>query len=328
MLSILSEYDIFLVDAYGVFWDGSNFISGTKETLQTLVKNGKHVIIVSNTTQLSNAAIQKYTQAGLFKGQHYHELVTSGDVIRKELAEGLVINGQKLTRYYSFGVPNNILFEGLEYKVSPLNEAEFIYIGIPQFTNSQKEALSNKYKFYESCLSKPGGEIYWDTAEIEAFLTMMEEIAAYKLPILNANPDLMAPEKCRATNSVNFVIRQGSIARALEQRNLKTYQFGKPHNNIYSFCRNILSDYINLSNTKIAMVGDTLETDILGAHNATNQLNWKIDSILTLTGNAGRNLTNHHHLEVSKKLTPQFEQLGCKPNHIISSFGIDGKIIT
>ena len=107
MLNILEKYDVFLVDAYGVFWDGANFIAGTKETLELLVQKEKIVIILSNTTQLTKDAIDKYAKLGLIRGQHYHELITSGEVARASLAQGLVLGGKKVQKYYTFGSPNN-----------------------------------------------------------------------------------------------------------------------------------------------------------------------------------------------------------------------------
>ncbi len=329
MLSVLNQYDIFLVDAYGVFWDGANFIEGTKETLKELVQKGKIVIILSNTTQRSAAAIEKYTKLGLVQGEHYHDLVTSGEVARKILESGLVIEGKLLNKYYTFGTPNHTLFEGLHYQASSLEEAEFIYIGIPQFTKDQKEILEEKYPLYESCLPKADQPPCWDTTEISAFSTIIEELSESSLPVLSANPDLMAPEKCKETHKTNFVIRQGYIAKALEEKKLKIRQFGKPYNEVYSFCRDLLTNVYavpNLKNSKIVMIGDTVETDILGAHNATLTLNWRVDSILTLTGNAVRALENMDNAAVTQHLKQQFQEFKCEPTHIITSFGIKGSV--
>jgi HAD superfamily hydrolase (TIGR01450 family) len=318
MLSILNEYDVFLVDAYGVFWDGSNFIEGTKDTLKALVENGKFVIILSNTTQRSTPAIEKYAKLGLIQGKHYHELITSGEVARTYLEKGLALEGSP-KKYYTFGTANHSLFEGLEYEPVPLEKAEFIYIGIPQFTNAQKISIDGKYPLYESCLSQAGQAQYWDTTEISAFSTIVEELANTSLPVLNANPDLMAPEKCKTTQTLNFVVRQGYIAKKLEEKKVKIQQFGKPYNQVYEFCRNLLQK--ELKNSRVVMIGDTVETDILGAHNAKIQLNWQVDSILTLTGNAVCALQEKDNARVALHLKGQFQQFGCKPTHIITSFG-------
>jgi hypothetical protein len=324
MLSVLNEYDVFLVDASGVFWDGSNFIEGTKDTLKSLVENGKFVIILSNTTQRSAPAIEKYAKLGLVKGQHYHELVTSGEVARSYLEKGLALEGNP-KKYYTFGTANHSLFEGLEYEPTSLENAEFVYIGIPQFTSEQKILIDGKHPLYESCLSKAEQGQHWDTTEVSAFSTMIEEVANSSLPVLNANPDLMAPEKCKITQDLNFVVRQGYIAKQLEGMKVKVQQFGKPNNQVYEFCRNLLKK--ELKDSRVVMIGDTVETDILGAQNATRLLNWPVDSILTLTGNAVRTLQDKDDKAVvTNHLKQQFEEFGCKPTHIITSFGINGRI--
>lgn len=326
MLNILEKYDVLLVDAYGVFWDGSDFIKGTKDTMKSMVEKGKTVIVLSNATQRSADAIKKYAQLGLIQGEHYHEFVTSGEVIRKMLEDGLVIKGNNLRKYYTFGTHNQKLFEGLDYQPSSLEQADFVYIGIPQLTKEQKESLGNKYTLYESSLTQDDGKPRWDAVDILAFSNEIEKIKKYPtLPVLNANPDQAAPEKCKATKTVNFVVRQGAIADHLKEQKLDVYSVGKPYVDVYSYCRDILiKKGINLKLAKIAMIGDTIETDIAGAHNATTQLNWKIDSILTLTGNAGRTMQSsdaskiEHWKEMLKEYPPTF---------IIDSFGTHGVVV-
>lgn len=62
---IADSFDVLLVDAYGVFWDGSAFYEGSREIMEKMVKCGKPVCIVSNTTQLAEAAINSYRKRGL-----------------------------------------------------------------------------------------------------------------------------------------------------------------------------------------------------------------------------------------------------------------------
>lgn len=307
LLSTLAPYDIFLVDAYGVFWDGRGVIAGTRDMLHGLMEAGKKVVILSNTTQLSAVASKKYTEHDLHEGVHYHALVTSGDVMRKSLEQGLGMGAD----YYNFGTKNAALFAGLDYKMVPLASASFIYIGVPQLTE-----YTDKYKLHESYSLLPDGAPCWDSTDIEAFSALLEPLIASKLPVVNANPDMTAPEKCKASNTLNKVIRQGSIAARLEEAGLAVHQFGKPYSEIYAFCRELLITRfgINPNTLKTAMIGDTLATDILGAKNATEQLGWPVDGVLTLTGN-----TEKENLEA------QYVQAGCMPHKVITSFGIDGR---
>ena len=326
MLDILDKYDVLLVDAYGVFWNGADFIKGTKETMKSMVQKGKVVIVLSNASQRTEDAMKKYAKLGLNKGEHYNEFVTSGEVMHSKLEAGLTIKGSNLKKYYTFGTPNNKLFEGLDYEAVPLDQAEFIYISVPQLTEEQKELLGNKYKLYESTAIPADGKVRWDTTDILAFsseLRKIKEIALAKpMPVLNANPDEAAPEKCKATNTTNFVVRQGAIANYLKEQGLDVYNVGKPYREVYSYCRELLiKKGVDVNLAKVVMIGDTIETDIAGAHNATNHLNWKVDSILTLTGNAARTMQGP---DVCKKTQLQEMLTKYPPTAIIDSFGIQG----
>lgn len=333
MLDILKKYDVFLVDAYGVFWDGRDFISGTKEMLHALVQQGKIVIILSNTTQRAATAMEKYSNHGLLKNIHYHGFVTSGEVLRQELEKGLTFGEGDVKNYYSFGTENLRLFEGLHYVATSLAEADFIYIGIPQITSVQKQAMAEERPLYAAILPQEGKEMRWDTTDIEVFSPLLSPLLATSLPVLNANPDITALEKCYITNHTHAVIRQGAIARKLEEGGMNVRQFGKPYGEVYTFCRNLLIEEFGITPTdmetlKTVMIGDTVGTDIAGAHHATHQLGWPIDGILTLTGNAAEGfgaITAENAAIIEKHLQTQYQAAGCSASYVITSFGIEGK---
>lgn len=316
MFNILEQYDVLLVDAYGVFWDGSGFIPGTKTTLQRLVQQNKIVIILSNTTQRAGAAAKKYADHGLMQGEHYHHFVTSGEVARTALEKGLEFNGKKGVKYYNFGTQNLSLFEGLDYISTSLDEADFIYIGIPQLCLTPEEKDQYPYPLYAGSAVQPGQKSEWNSTDIDAFTPMLAPLVRSGLPVLNANPDLIAPEKCHMTQAVHSVIRQGSIAEQLVSAGMQVRQFGKPYTEVYAYCRNLLSEISpsEMGHLRTAMVGDSLNTDILGAYNARTQLGWHVDGILTLTGNGGQ-------WREAKK-----GSIAVEPAYVITSFGIEGRV--
>lgn len=84
------KYKVFLFDVYGVFWDGSSIIKSTVEDMETLVKTGKKVIVVSNTTALGESATKSYEKKGLKKGIHYTDFITSGDVFKSMIENGAI----------------------------------------------------------------------------------------------------------------------------------------------------------------------------------------------------------------------------------------------
>ena len=74
-------YDTFIFDAYGVFWDGRGFYHGCLEAMEDLVQQGKTVVILSNSTSLSEDLQNKYAQRGLMAQKHYNYILSSGDLL-------------------------------------------------------------------------------------------------------------------------------------------------------------------------------------------------------------------------------------------------------
>ena len=75
----------------------------------------------------------------------------------------------------------------------------------------------------------------------------------------------------------------------------------------------------------IAIVGNTLETGILGAKNANKSMNCNIDSILVMTGMTARSMQDDEKSDVflMKKF---FEKKGIIPTHVMSELGTSAKI--
>ena len=96
------------------------------------------------------------------------------------------------------------------------------------------------------------------------------------MPLICANPDLKAHEK----QYDEAVIRQGSVAGFYEGLGGDVEYFGKPYPQIFDFA---LQD-VYVSDERILMVGDTLETDILGGNS------YGIKTALAMTGIAKDNM--------------------------------------
>ncbi|HSQ97442.1 MAG TPA: HAD hydrolase-like protein [Rickettsiales bacterium] len=274
ILDLKDRFDIFIFDAYGVFWDGSDFYMGSREAMAELVNNGKIVYILSNTTQLSQDAEKKYEEKGLIKGTHYSEIVTSGDATKEALINDDIHfiknpNGRKV---YQFGTPNKKLFEGTDYiMVNTLEEAELIYISVPQFIEEEYDSLKEKYgKYLFEAKPKEGQPRRWNSIILEPFAEKIKILLQSKLPVLNANPDYVALEGVKDSDKKIFMIRQGAIAEALRNLGSEVIEYGKPDKEIFDFAFHVLSqnDISTKNKSRICMIGDTLRTDIKGANNA------------------------------------------------------------
>jgi HAD superfamily hydrolase (TIGR01450 family) len=286
IIDLKDEFDIFIFDAYGVLYDGSRLYSGVTEAMEDLIKAKKIVCIASNVTNLTPETEESYKKRGLKKDEHYHLMVTSGEVARRALEAGKIEElmskiekkeqQKRPIKVFQFGKPNKKLFNGLErYEIADnLDHADIIYISVPLFTEAEYNSFSEEEKQYlfESNIPKEGEPRGWDTTNIQLFDRKISELLASGLPILNANPDLVTPEAVKGNqNNKHFVIRQGYIAQRLREEGAHVIEIGKPDVMIYDFIFETLKKDLgaNISEkSRIAMIGDTLRTDIQGALNA------------------------------------------------------------
>ena len=251
---ITENYDAFLFDAYGVFWDGAKFISGAREIMQKLVAAGKPVFVVSNGTLLASAAEASYAKKGLLKDVHYTKMITSGEVLHESLINSNIsfAKNHSPRKYYVLGMPAAYLFEGSSYQETDNPAlADFVYFSVPRVKSEDLSSFPDEI-FYDA-----NGKGWWDCATLAPFEQELK--ALLPLPALNANPDLAASEKDMQTGELHFVIRQGSLAEAYRQMGGEVLEFGKPHANIFDYACRFLTD---IPRKKILMVGDTVRTDI------------------------------------------------------------------
>lgn len=272
---IADRFDVLLVDAYGVFWDGGRFFPGSLEVMEEAVKKGRQVCILSNTTSLSADSVRSYEKKGMFAGRHYTDFVTSGDVFREAvLAEKLDIPGKNI---YIWGTPRAALFADSAYRVVPdADEADAFYISIPQLTTEEKEAFpSLSGHFYLSRLTAEGESPLWDSLVTEPFKDSLLQMRQRGLPALCANPDYRAFEKPKDGGEPQPVVRQGTIAEMYRRMDGRVVEFGKPHANIYQYAFRKLG--ISPSG-RVAMIGDTFRTDMAGALNAGISAVWCVET--------------------------------------------------
>lgn len=240
-----SQYDAFLLDAYGVFWGSSELgvLPGAADAMAYLVAQGKHVGILSNSTQPSTKEEDKLRKHGLCKEVHYHFLLTSGEVAKNLILQEALPFPTPRGTYWLFGSihprfgSHHQLFEGSKYReVEDLGEADFIYISIPHIEGIDQE-------------------------NPEVFRNKVQAIDK-GIPVLCVNPDRVAMEGLPPRP----VVRQGSIAQMFAEEQAPVYLIGKPSTIIYDAALQKFPQ--NIQRKRILMIGDTPETDLRGAHEA------------------------------------------------------------
>lgn len=249
---IADRFDTLLVDAYGVFWDGTKAIPNSLETLSSQVRLGKRVCILSNTTLFGKSAIDNYTRKGVIKGIHYTDVATSGDVFYDCLIHNhLPFPGNRIC---TFGIIRWSLDVGEHISVvTKPEDADIVFFGTPQLTEEQ---IVQSPALREITFPVRGDSNRFDVSTVQPFENGLKHLFSLGLPAISTNPDQIVLE------NGHWVIRQGALAKAYRDMGGRIVEYGKPYHNIYEYTFNKLR--IKPSE-RVAMIGDTFRTDIRGA---------------------------------------------------------------
>ncbi len=337
---IFDQYDILLVDVFGVIWNGVDWISGALETLKDLVAKNKVVVILSNASTSSRYMLNKYAMPGAKNDEYFSEFITSGEVLSDVLRNHQLSFKSVLVpkTYTILGTKVAHIFENTSYKYTDsLDDADFVYVSIPQLTNSQKSLLTNDLqKMLRVSNMRQSDDIVWDSLSVEPFIPQLREILRRKKPLLVPNPDKFAsvgvldsPDDKQYVS--RLVVRQGSLGEEYIKMGGEVYFIGKPYPVVYEFALKRAAKVLNktlsdLSSLRIAMIGDTLETDILGAQNASDALGLKIDGILVDTGISYNELLLAGHDNVLSRLEC-YKTREIFPQHEVSSIALSGNVL-
>lgn len=277
LLSISQNYEVFLIDLFGTIWNGKNFFPLALRKLEMLMTQGKTVIILSNYPQRSPQVAEIYKKYGLLAGEHYHRLVTSGDLAYQIFSH----DSQKL-KYSVIGRRDNGLFADSKYTFVPQHSAaDVVYLGNPliMYRGNYVEAYT-----------------------LAAFENELKQVLDLQKPCICANPD----RKSHIAGDSHMVLRAGSFAEYIERHGGTVTYFGKPDKRVFKLA---LHD-IDVPQDQILMVGDALETDILGGINAG------VHTALVNTG------VSHFDMRQSssRSINEYMRQKGIIADHVLNTF--------
>lgn len=272
---IEDDYDVFLVDMYGVLYERQHIFPTALQNLERLTSRGKEIIVVSNMTKLPIDAIQHYEAKGLIQGKHFTHFVSSGEVT-KYILNTDSYKGSKISQIF---LKNEVLFSELDnVHQTDIAQAQYVYIGVPKASDNTDIDISDLYDFhgniipFDSILSADWPSVT-DSRGISILKNidhLLRKLKESSKTLICANPDLCAEESQKA------VLRQGMIASYYEKLGGNVVYTGKPFRNIFDY---VFQVYPHIKGKRIAMVGDTPWTDIAGANSIPG-----ISSVMTLTG--------------------------------------------
>ena len=309
-LSDISEkFDAFLFDLWGTIWNGTEFYNGALDLMTGLRRRGKIVYILSNYSQVEWISMQDYGNLGMYQNTHYDEFVTSGQVAH-DILKGKKIGGKQInlglngTKFYNLGRPNKDLFAFTSYQqVTNPKNANFFYIGYLALSQTEFSELSADQKQFVH--AQPYGKSFYILKDLGPFMPKLNALLDLKLPLFSANPDMTF---CVNQQGKSIeAIAQGMASKKYKEMGGTVIEIGKPYSIIYDYVLDRMQAKGRRPyKRRIAMVGDTVRTDVAGAKNAG------LASILVIgDGVTAKELAN------GATLSDIFKREKAKPDYII-----------
>lgn len=223
---IAHDFDVFLLDAYGVLNIGGTAIAGVPERMAALQKLGKQLYVLTNGASVPpEYALQKYRSFGYdFKPEN---IIASRVALKKYLSEQPKIKWGVMAPEYA--EINELCVDATRLVDDP-----------------------SQYDFCEGFILL-GSELWHEDMQSRLIETLIQN----PRPVLVGNPDIVAP--CEG----GFSLEPGWFAKRIrEQSGIQPIYFGKPFQNVYEMVLSQIDP--SIPRDRILMVGDTLHTDIIG----------------------------------------------------------------
>jgi HAD superfamily hydrolase (TIGR01459 family) len=271
----IDEYDLVLFDLWGVIVEGGKTYPGVVDAINQMITK-TDIMFLTNAPRPAFKVAENLQNFGM--SQVVEEMiVTSGDIARQMIQEHRVSLGGKVPTIYHLGADRNedILIEFDNELTNDLGAADILLLSL-----------------------------YRDEHEdIHEFDHLLEQAAQNRdLLTICSNPDTTIPKHG------TLLYCAGYFASIIEKFGGKVVYTGKPKNVIYD---SILQRKKGIKKNRILMVGDTLETDIMGANNAN------IHSALVLSGNS---MPFHNmHKSMDDKLSALYmraKEIGVMPSFV------------
>jgi len=259
---LADDIDCFVLDGFGVLNVGDVTVPGAVERIEKLRGMGKQLRVLTNgATMPVTRTLAKYQRWGM--SFEASEVVSSRDALARRLKSGA-------DERWGF----------VAIEESELNTM------VPNAV-----LLKDDDSVYDSCT----GFVLLGTRDwtAERQMRLRKALAKRPRPVLVGNPDLVAPWPEKLS------IEPGSYAHDLQDHEVAVPEFyGKPFDNAFAIVRETLQ---GIAPERIAMVGDTLHTDILGGA----QTGWKT---VLITG---------HGLLRDQDVEAAIQRSGIRPDYIV-----------
>tara|TARA_B100001057_G_scaffold5097_1_gene4616 strand:- start:1367 stop:2209 length:843 start_codon:yes stop_codon:yes gene_type:complete len=195
---ITDNYDVLLIDLWGVIHNGISVFKNALMVLEKLKKQNKSVFFITNAPRRSEVIEQQLKQFGIMS-HLYNKVISSGELTWLHMK-----TNYKKKNCLMIGPPrDNHLIEGLDLNV--VKEDSFVDI------------ILN---------TGPWG----DQDRLENYTDLLENLVSMKPKMICSNPDKLV------VRGEKFMICAGLLAEFYEKIGGDVKYFGKPFQEIYEYC--------------------------------------------------------------------------------------------
>ncbi|GAB5551958.1 MAG: HAD-IIA family hydrolase [Saprospiraceae bacterium] len=278
---VVESYDAIFLDAYGVLKNSQGIIPGMQTTIDHLLTSGKPFYILTNDASRSpRQMVLRYQEQGL-EGIETHHIISSGMM--------------------AYAYLKDTVTSGLVAYLGTKSSADYIKL--------EHGKMVSIMKVHSSEISDITAVAFFDDEGFDWQIAVNKTINILRqltVPVVVANSDITYPV---AKNEI--ALATGGIAAIIEQVSGKKFiHFGKPDGPMFYHAYQLLQDRgLNIPKNKILMVGDTLDTDILGGNK------FGLHTMLTLSGNTS-----------ARKAAQKIQSKGIIPNYVVESIGMEGNL--
>lgn len=260
---VSSHYDLFLIDLWGVVHNGIKPFSDVIPCLSQLKSKGKIVIFLTNGPRRAHVIQERLEEMGIPQNT-YNFIFSSGEDVFQSFTQTKKYSSLGSKGYYLGPSKDYPFFQDLQVKeTSSPQEADFILCTGPSLSDTN----------------------------VTQDIALLETLLPKNIPLVCANPDRIV----HLGNKSLFCA--GELGHWYEKKGGTVFYHGKPYPSIYE---NALKQASFFEKTKILAIGDSLSTDIRGAHNA------EIDSLLITSGIHKEDFFAHNDTSLSPESLTSF----------------------
>jgi HAD superfamily hydrolase (TIGR01459 family) len=225
------DYDALLCDVWGVVHNGLVSFPGACEALSRFRAGGGVMVFITNAPRPSEIVVRQLEKLHVPR-ETYDAIVSSGDVTRS------VIAGRHGQRPHHLGPRrDNAIFDGFDVSFAPLETADYVV-----------------------CTGLDDD----DVETPEDYRGRLQVMLARKLFMVCANPDVVVERGNR------LVYCAGALADLYASMGGEVLFAGKPYRPIYDMALAKAAEAAGrlLVSARVLAIGDSLRTDLKGAHAA------------------------------------------------------------